>query len=306
VYLLLGDLEDSCCLSVRKELEARDCPVRIVSNPLVHPWRFAWRLNNEESVSELGWGEEPPVSDDQIAGVLVRTSGGIDPLDWEPEDLAYMQAETMAALLAWLWSLSCPVVNRYPSAVWYRPQSPLLSWQPLLKRCGLPIPETMVTNIEHEARAFGRTVAVAGMGGIVYGPISSAVRYLVSTEEEWTGLAALQRVSPVCLAVPHGKTQLVCVVGERLIWHEEPSPDALLLAPALRRFAAAAGLAFVELGLAPTDEGMRVVIVEPHPRLEHFSPASQREIVDEIVGLLTSEATDRRACVSQITQRRLL
>jgi hypothetical protein len=306
VYLLLGDLQDSCCLRVRNELEARDCTVRIVSHPLVHPWRFAWRLNNKESVSQLSWGEEPPVSNDQIAGVLVRTSGGIDPPDWEPEDLAYMQAETLAALLAWLWSLSCPVVNRYPSAVWYRPQCPLLCWQPLLKRCGLPIPETMVTNIEHEARTFGRMAAADGMGGVVYGPISSAVRYLISTDEEWTGLAALQRVSPVCLAVPHGKTQLVCVVGERVIWDDEPSPDTLLLAPSLRRFAAAAGLAFVELALAPTDEGMCVVIVEPHPRLEHFSPACQQEIVDEIVRLLTSESIDRRECISQIPQRRLL
>jgi len=119
VYLLLGDLQDSCCLRVRNELEARNCPVRIVSNPLVDPWRFAWQLDNEESVSQLGWGEEPAVSHDRISGVLVRTSGWIDPVDWEPEDLAYMQAETMAALLAWLWSLPCPVVNRYPSSVWY-------------------------------------------------------------------------------------------------------------------------------------------------------------------------------------------
>ena len=99
MYLLLGDLQDSCCVRVRHELEARNYPVRVVSNPLVDPWRFAWRFNNEESVSQLGWGEEPPVTNDQIAGVLVRTSGWIDPLDWEPEDLAYMQAETMLMVL---------------------------------------------------------------------------------------------------------------------------------------------------------------------------------------------------------------
>ena len=305
MYLVLGDLQDSCCLRVRDELEARNFTVGVVSNPLVHPWRFAWRLNNEESVSELSLGKELPVSDDQIAGVLVRTSGWIDPVDWEPEDLAYVHAETMAALLAWLWSLPCPVVNRYPSAVWYRPQCPLLSWQPLLQRCGLRIPETVVTNVEHEARAFGRTTA-ASAGGTVYGPISSPVRYLISSEEEWTGLASLQRLSPVCLAVPHGKIQLVCAVGERVIWNDEPSPDALQLAPALRRFAAAAGLAFVELALAPTDDGVCVVMVEHHPQLEHFSAIAQQAMVEEIAGLLTSEASDRPECVSHISQRRLL
>ena len=220
-----------------------------------HPWRFAWRLNNEESVSELSLGKKLPVSDDQIAGVLVPTSGWIDPVDWEPEDLAYVHAETMAALLAWLWSLPCPVVNRYPSAVWYRPQCPLLSWQPLLQRCGLRIPETVVTNVEHEARAFGRTTAAIAGGDCVRAN-SSPVRYLISSEEEWTGLASLQRLSPVCLAVPDEKIQLVCAVGERVIWNDEPSTDALQLAPALRRFAAAAGFAFVELALAPTDDGV--------------------------------------------------
>lgn len=306
MYLVLGDLQDSCCLRVRDELEARNCPVRVVSNPLVDPWRFAWRLDNEESVSQLSLGEELSVTADQIAGVLVRTPGWLDPLDWEPEDLAYMQAETSAALLAWLWSLQCPVVNRYPPAVWYQPQYPLLSWRPLLQRCSLQISETVVTNVEHEARAFARSAATGGTGGAVYGPISNSVRYLISREEEWIGLASLQRVSPVCLAVPHGKTQLVCVVGERLIWDDAPSADALLLAPALRRFAAAAGLAFLELALAPTDDGMCVVIVEPRPQLEHFRAASQQEIVDAIVSLLTTGASDRGECVPQMPQRSLL
>ena len=306
MYLLLGDSQDSCCVRVCEELEARDCVVRIVSNPLVHPWRLAWQLNNEESVSLLGLDGEPRVTNAQIAGVLVQTSGWIDPAGWESDDLAYMQAETQAALLAWLWSLPCPVVNRYPAAVWYQPQYPLLCWRPLLQRCGLRIPETMVTNVEHEARAFGRSAATVETGGAVYGPISGAVQYLISSEREWTGLASLQRVSPVCLAVPHGQTQLACVVGERVIWDDEPSPDALVLAPALRRFAAAARLAFVELAVAPTDEGMCVVIVEPRPKLEHFSPASQQEMVEEIVSLLTAGATDRRECASQISQGRLL
>jgi len=140
----------------------------------------------------------------------------------------------------------------------------------------------------------------------VYGPISGVIRYLITSEEEWTGLASLQRVSPVCLTVPHGKTQLVCVAGERVIWDEEPSPDALLLEPALRRFGAAAGLAFVELALAPTDEGICVVMVEHHPQLEHFSPVSQQAMVEEIAGLLTTAASDRHECVSQVPRRRLL
>jgi hypothetical protein len=255
----------------------------------VHPSRFAWRLNNEQSTSQLVWDEEPPVLDDHIAGVLVRSAGWIDPTGWQPDDLAYMQAETQAALLAWLWSLPCPVVNRYPSAIWYQPQAPLLSWQGLLRRCGLPTLEMLVTNVEEEAHAFGRRLALQGVAGAVYGPLTSNVRYLVSSDQDWSGLAAMQSYAPICLASPSGPVQLVCVVGEQVVWEGESSPEAAHLEPALRRFAVAAGLAFVELAFAPTSEGMCVVAVEPHPHFERFGDAARQQIVEGLVQLLTAE-----------------
>ena len=289
VYLLLGYPGDSCCQGVRAALEARDHPVRIVANPLAHPSRFAWRLDNERSASRLLWDEEPPVLDEQITGVLVRSTGWIDPTGWRPDDLAYVQAETQAALLAWLWSLACPVVNRYPPAMWYRVQAPLLSWQPLLRRCGLPTLETLVTNVEEEARAFGQRLAGEGVAGTVYGPLTSEARYLVTGDEAWSGLAAMQGYAPVCLTRPHGATQSVCVVGERVIWEGEPSSEVALLEPALRRFARTAGLAFVELALAPTSDGISTIAVEPYPRFERFGDAARRRIVEGIVRLLTAE-----------------
>ncbi len=204
MHLLLGDSHDPCCQSVRTVLEARNYPTRIiVANPMVHPSRFAWRLNNEQSASQLIWDEEPPVLDDDITGVLVRSTGWIDPIGWQPDDLSYMQAETQAALLAWLWSLACPVVNCYPSAIWYHPKVSLLSWQRLMRRCGLPTLETLVTNVEQEARAFGRRLALEGVAGAVYGPLTSDLRYLVTDNEDWSGLADMQRCAPVCLTPIH-------------------------------------------------------------------------------------------------------
>jgi hypothetical protein len=302
VHLLLGDPQDPCCLSVRTALEARNYPTRIIANPLVHPSRFAWRLNNEQSASQLVWDEEPPVLDDHVTGVLVRSTGWIDPIGWQPDDLTYMQAETQAALLAWLWSLACPVVNRYASAIWYRPQVPLLSWQRLLRRCGLPTLETLVTNVEQEARAFGRRLALEGVAGAVYGPLTSDVRYLVIGDEDWSGLAAMQQRAPVCLAYPYGAAQLVCVVGEQVVWEGEPSPEIALLEPALCRFATAAGLAFVELAFASTSEGICVIAVEPHPHFERFGDAARQQIVEGIVHLLTSEVGYSRKGAAQTLQ----
>lgn len=299
MHLLLGDQQDPCCLAVRTRLEAGNYPTRIIANPLAHPWRLAWLLNNEQSVSQLVRDEEAPVLDDQIAGVLVRSTGWIDPVGWQPDDLAYMQTETRAALLAWLWSLACPVVNRYSPAIWYQPQLSLLTWQRLLRCSGLPTLGMLVTNVEQEVQAFKERLTLKGVPGAVYGPLTSDMRYLLTGDEDWSGLAAMQRYAPVCLASPYGAAQLACVVGEQVVWEGEPSPEATLLEPALCRFAVAAGLAFVELALASTSEGICVTNVEPRPHFERFGDAAQQQIVQGIARLLTAKVDCHRKGAAQ-------
>jgi len=305
VHLLLGDQEDPCCLAVRVRLEADNYPTRIIANPLAHPWRLAWLLNNKQSASQLLRDEEASVLDDQIAGVLVRSTGWIDPAGWQPDDLAYVHTETQAALLAWLWSLACPVVNRYSPAIWYQPQLALLTWQRLLRCSGLPTLEMLVTNVEQEAQAFRGQLAVKGVPGAIYGPLTSDVHYLLSGDEDWAGLAAMQRFMPVCLASPYEAAQLVCVVGEQVVWEREPSPEATLLEPALRRFAVAAGLAFVELALASTSEGICVTNVEPRPHFERFGDAAQQQIVEGIAHLLTAKVDCYRKRAARTVRRGL-
>jgi hypothetical protein len=275
---------------VRDGLEAGGHPTQVVANPMAEPSRFSWWLDTTESTSSLVRAEGASLRDEDVSGVLVLGAGLVDPSGWRPADLAYVQAETQAALLAWLWSLACPVVNRYPPPVWYRPQAPLLSWCRLLERCGLPTLPTLVTNVEGDARAFGREHAAGGLDGTVYGPLTSDVRYLVTSEDDWKGLAALQKVTPVCLSAPHGEPQRVCVVGDKVVWDSSPSPELISLEPRLWSFAAAAGLVFVELSLAPASEGACVVAVETRPRLEAFAEDPQEEIVERIVHLLTEKA----------------
>src|SRR3954470_21676717 len=210
MHLLLGHDGDLCCRRVRDALEGRGWATQVVANPLVDPARFSWRLDNERSLTSLAFEREPPFADDDIAGVLVRSAGWIDPAGWEPGDLPYVQAESQSALLAWLWSLHCPVVNRYTPAVWYRPRAPLLSWHRALGRSGLPIPETLVTNANGEAREFGRRLRALGMEGVVYGALTGDGRSLIASEDDWSGVTQLQRLAPVCLSAPHGEAQRVC------------------------------------------------------------------------------------------------
>ena len=286
-------------MSIRTALEVRNYPTRLIANPLEQPSRLAWLLDNEQSTSQLILDEQPPLLSDDITGVFVRSAAWIDPTGWQPDDLAYMQAETQAALLAWLWSLACPVVNRYPSAIWYRPKTPLLSWQRLLRRCGLPTLETLVTNVEDEAAAFRKRLALEGIPGAVYGPLNNDLRYLVTNDDEWNGLAAMQQHTPVCLTYPHGAAQFVCIAGEQTVWEGEPQPELTELEPALQCFASAAGLNFVEFALAPTSQGASVIAVEPFPYFEHFGEAARQKIVEGIVQFLTTQLDHRRQIPTQ-------
>lgn len=285
MFLLLGGPGDTCCRLVCDGLEARGAAARLVANPLAEPTRFSWWLDTGKPRSSLMLDKCMSVPNEELAGVLVLGPALVDPAGWRPSDFLYAQVETQAALLAWLWSLECPVVNRYPPHIWYRPRAPLVSWRRLLESCGLSIPPTLITNVEDDARSFGREHATGGLEAVIYGPLTSDVRYLVTSADDWKGLSALQQVTPVCLSLPHGEPQHVCVVGGTVIWDGTPSSAMAGLEPSLSTFAAAVGLEFLELSLAPVSGEVCVIAVETHPLLDAFTPEAQDRIVEQLVEL---------------------
>jgi hypothetical protein len=279
-YLLLCDQRDGFGASVAAELAARGEQAVVVPNPMAAPATLSWRLDNRESRSSVRLEGGQPIDDQGIAGVLVRTVGWVEPAGWAPGDAGYVQGETQAALLAWLWSLDCPVVNRYPAWLWYRPSPPLLFWQATLQSVGLPAAETIVTNEEGRARDFGEGRPVS------YVPLTSGARFVVRSDRDWHGLAAVQAYAPVPLTHLDRVARSVCIVGDEVVWDRRPSAALAGLAPALQAFGATAGLAFVELSLADGRAGPRVVAVETQPRLERFDAGGRARIVEALVRLL--------------------
>ena len=282
MHLVLGHLQDACCAGVLARLEARGLPARLMATPLESPARFAWRLDGDGLTTHFALDDGPSID---IDSVLVRSTGWIDPDGWEPADHAYMQSEFQAALLAWLAGLNCPVVNRSSAALWYRPLNPLLVWQPLLRRCGLLAPETVVTDDPDTAYAFGGRLEAAGVPGAVCTSLTRDIAWLVG-RSDWIGLAAVQGRTPVCLVEPHGQTRPACIVGREVIWESSPSPEEISLEPGLLSLAAEAGLNFLEVATASSRRGLAVVLVEPLPRLDHFDPVTRKKILDTLTDLL--------------------
>jgi hypothetical protein len=288
MYIVFGNLHDPFCRRISDHLEAQHFPTITISNPLLHPFRFEWQLDNEQSVSRISRGRKISISDDQIEGVFVRNTCWIDPAGWEQEDLAYMQSEMYAGLLAWLWSLKCPVVNRFPAAIWYRARMPLLFWQPLLRSCGLRSPDTLITNVSTELKSFRQELTSRGFDGGVYSALTSDVQYLVTNNEEWNGLRLMQERTPVCMTSPHDAAEFVSVIGNRVVWNNVSSLQECIPESSLIAFAKKAGLAFVELAFANTHNGPCVIAIDPYPKFEHFNNTAVYEITEHIVALLTS------------------
>lgn len=285
MFLLLSDPRDPLCQAVRASLDAAGYEARIVANPLAQPMRFAWRLNALSSASQLIWEDGTRLFDAELAGVMVRSTGWIAGDGWNPNDLAYVRSETHAALLAWLWSLDCPVINRYSPLLWHRPDAPLLFWQPWLGQCGLRALDSLVSNVEQEIHAFG-----AAFGGeAVYAPLTAEARYGLDSDDQWDKLAAMQRLGPIHLTQASAALHSACVVGSGVVWEGTPPTDADRLGPALTRFSTVAGLTFVEITIASAGDGSRVAAVNPYPRVEHFGQSAQREIVAGLIQLLTGE-----------------
>ena len=289
MHLVLGEPHDPLSAGVRDALVARDRPVRIIPSPIFGPLRFAWRLDASASRSILTFddGLELPAAD--IAGVFVGSVTGPDPVGWETPDLLYMYSEAHAAVLAWLWSLDCPVVNRADARTWYQPNPPLLSWRRRLLEAGLPAMDALLTNVPEEARAFARQGATSGIDAIVFAPLTSQAGYIVANDDEWEGITSLQRRMPVALTHPHGAAHFACVVGDTVVWDPSAPPESRGLESGLRAFAAGLGLTMVEVDFASVDGGAAVINVDPRPQLHHFGDAAIG-IIEAIVDALTQDS----------------
>ncbi len=295
MHLLLGHPDDLCCAGVRSRLETRGLDVRVLPAPLEPPARLTWRLDADGVASSLF----PGIPDTEIAGVLVRDTGWLDPEGWDPADHAYMQAEVRAVMLAWLAGLACPVINRPIAAHWYGVGAPVLAWRGLLRRSGLPLPRLVVTSDPAEARAFRHALAADGIAGAVYAPLTGAAGYLLADDEAWERLARLQAEgAPACLTEPHGPVSLACVVGDEVVWDAAPDARTARLEPALVSFAASASLTFVEIGVAPVHAGPAVVLAEPRPQLERFSPGARQRILDALAAQLAPAFASEALAVS--------
>jgi hypothetical protein len=275
MYLIIGSEQDSCVFAVRSAMERRGKTVVTGLNPFGPMARLRWRFDTQDSRPEYAFTDAP---DGVLEGVFVRSFAALlDPTGWTPEDASYLHSEGMAALLAWLHALRCPVVGRPSDDAWYRPQRPLPEWVGVLAACGLDAPEVIVTNA-----ADAELLAGAWSGRAVYQPLTSNRQYAIEGAA-WSELTKVMEYVPVCLSEPlDGPIHAVTLVRDRLFWTDPPTRDLDGLSAGVQRVAARLESDFVQLNYCSQPDGSKFTSVNLQPSLELHGPADQQAIADEI------------------------
>ena len=272
MYLIVGSETDPLSQRVADTLRGRGRRVAVTPEPLAGAGTFSWRLDDQHSQSNLRLATGPDVPGTALRGVLVRAMGRpTKPEGWSPDDFAYVQSETQAALLAWLWSLPCVVVNRPTADLWFRPERSYLEWRPLLVRSGLPTLSIQIGNDPAAARAFADRWSDA----VVYAPLTSFARYAIDDEQQWAEVGKVMAFVPVCLVEPSSDpTCRACLVGREVIWDGSADPgghEREVLERGLRRLATALQLEVLEIEVRRGRAGLCCVGVNLYPNLESYA-----------------------------------
>jgi hypothetical protein len=289
MHLILGSPTDSLCSELLRALAAEGHYAQIISKLFEVPSVAQWRFDSDSSSSALVLPDARELSGAQIESVFFAHYSGLDASDWNEQDWPYAYGEAQAALLGWLWSLPCPVVNRLTAQLWYCNPMPLAAWQPLLGRAGFAAGSLAISNVASALRRFAEPT-----GAAVYSPLASSQCYMVASESEWQGIEQLTALAPVCLSRPHRQPVHVCAVGSQFFWNMAPPVEACALECSVARLRDLLKLDWLSLALARFGDTWHVVGVETQPQLCAFDAAARAEIIHALVCRLTSQVTDNR------------
>jgi hypothetical protein len=257
-WLVIGSPIDPLVERVVADLASRGCRTLVVENPLAAPARLSWSLDTTSSVWTLETASGDTVGPSNLGGVFVRRAPLIERADWAAGDAEYVQSETNAALLAWLWALDGPVVGRMPADLWYRPRPGLVAWLPRLQAVGLRGIETLLTNADRRRPRFPNSRAE----GIVHRPLSITTTWRATSPGEWRRLAAVQQEYPMLLEPSRSAQAVVDVIGGEIIWQSRATPVPALEQP-LVALARSASVDVLEVDIDAATDPPTVTAVDP-------------------------------------------
>ena len=135
LHLLLSNQSDILCHDLRRALQGSGAC--LIEDFFGGSAKVALRVGSGRSSSLSRLANGTTISDREILGVIVRKPSFEVRDGWSTGDAKYLYAEKEAALLGWIWSLCCPVINLYTPELWFGPCDSLAYWSGRLEQVGL-------------------------------------------------------------------------------------------------------------------------------------------------------------------------
>jgi hypothetical protein len=135
LILVVSCRNGSLCVDLAEELYKRGFAVRRLPGLYDRNAQVSFRVDvsNASIISTLD--TDTSISGGEISGVFVQRDLFIQ--EDRGGSHSYVNAEKEAATLGWIWSLRCPVINRYRPEFWFEPVGSLDYWRGHLERFGL-------------------------------------------------------------------------------------------------------------------------------------------------------------------------
>lgn len=286
MYLLVGPDHDAVCRTVGQSLSAMALPWRRLDT-LFAETALSIDLDGPAARCTLRFDDGLTLTEADLSGVLIRTASGIDADGWNADDFAYASVEARSALIAWIWSLPCPVVNRFRPELWHRGTTSALAWRREVFAAGLSIKP-------HTVRCGHSIDASRGMPPeSLMTPMTGFTPYEVLDRSDWERVSRLAATMPVTLAPRHDGGATACVACGEVIWATAPPERMRACEPGLARLATATGLDFMEVSLVPLGRRACVDTVNPWGALGVFEGTQQREIGVRLARALAAPRTAR-------------
>jgi hypothetical protein len=282
MFLILDELPPPLARSLQTGFDAMGAEIVWISD-FASQVELIWRLDTASSAFELHLENGRTLSTEQLFGVVTLAPSIGD--NSEIKEKEHFRAEKRAALLAWLWSLQCPVINRIPPMLWISPHIPLALWRPALRKCGLPAVDSILSNLPSELEKFVSELS----GECDYVPLSIKELYRVATPADFEGLTKLAPFCSINLAQSSPFTYTACVVERNVFWNQSVSPVLTSLQDRLIQLGVVTGLSFLEIGALIVDGAPRICSISPFPKLDRFRANTCDAIATALLGLLGSD-----------------
>ena len=126
------------CADLARALHKTGSHATVVDHLFCGSTRFEWQLDSLRSSSILHLADQTEISHLDIAGVFVTRSLVACREAVASDGSSYLNRESDAVLLGWIWSLPCRVINRYRPEFWFDGPASTDFWRDRLESFGLP------------------------------------------------------------------------------------------------------------------------------------------------------------------------